>query len=325
MTQEDVLVETLGSGRVKLNESLSSHTTFKIGGPAKYYFEACEVGEIVQSVNLCQEINLPFFILGGGSNLLVSDQGFPGLVIKNKSSKIKILGYQGKIQKFKPEIDKLFIEVDSGVPTNTLVRYTIGEGLAGLEEFLGLPGTVGGAIFINAHFQDKFVGDYLEKATVLDKAGESKEVSNSYFRFAYDQSLLQKTHEVLLTVVFRLIGGDKAKLWKEAQEALEWRRKNHHYDLPSAGCVFRNIQKSEALRLGTPNLSQSAGFLIEAAGLKGKVIGGAQISPLHANFIINLGGARATDVIKLIDLAKAKVKEKFGLNLKEEIVYLGDF
>lgn len=323
MKPEAELIKNLGQGRIKTGEPLSLHTTFKIGGPAQFYFEAREAKEIISAINLCRRLNLSYFILGGGSNLLVSDEGFPGLVIKNKSQKIRVLGYQGKIQKSKRKISRLFIEAESGVLVNTLVRYTIEEDLTGLEEFLGLPGTVGGAIYLNAHSKDNFIGDYLASARILTKESEIKQVENSYFRFAYDQSILSKTGDVLLAAVFQLKGGENKTLWEKAQEALVWRQKNHHYDLPSAGCIFRNIQKSEALRLGTPNQTQSAGFLIEAVGLKGKTIGGAQISPNHANFIVNLGGAQAPDVIKLIDLAKAKVKEKFGINLQEEIIYLG--
>lgn len=311
--------------RIKENEPMANHTTFKIGGPARFYFEAQTIDEIIRAVELCQKLDLPYFILGGGSNLLVSDQGYQGLVIKNKSNKIKLLGYQGKIENLKSQINKLFIEVESGVLTNSLVRYTLKEGFSGLEDFLGIPGSVGGAIYINAHYRDHFIGDCLEKAKILTKDGKVKEVENTYFRFAYDQSILQKTGEILLSVIFRLTGGDKDILWQKAQTSLEWRQKNHHYDLPSAGCIFRNIQKSEALRLGTPDSTQSVGFLIEAAGFKGTVEGGAQISKNHANFIVNLGGARAADVVRLINSVKAKVKEKFGINLKEEIVYLGEF
>lgn len=320
---QEELIKTLGEGRVKINEPMSIHTTFKIGGPAKYYFEAQTTEEIIKAVSFCRRKELPYFIFGGGSNLLVSDQGFNGLVIRNKTANIKILGYQGKIQKAKRQIKNLFIEAESGVLMNTLVRHTLEEGLSGLELFLGLPGTVGGAIFINAHFKDSFVGERLEGGKILTQKGEVKEVDKPYFHFSYDQSILQKTNEVLLSALFKLEGGEREILWKKAQVALEWRQKNHHYDLPSAGCIFRNIEKSQALRLGTPNSTQSAGFLIEAAGLKGKIVGGAQISQQHANFIVNAGGAEACDVLELINLAQKKVKAKFGITLREEIIYLG--
>ena len=323
MSDNYLKLKEVFSERLKENEPMATHTTFKIGGPARFYFEAQTTEEIVKAVTLCQENGIAYFILGGGSNLLVSDEGFPGLVIKNRAKNIKILGYRGKIQKSKREIKNALIEADSGVLMNTLVRYAIDEGLSGLEDFLGLPGTVGGAVYINAHYRDSFVGDCLERAKILTTDGQVKEVDQVYFRFAYDRSILQKTGETLLAAVFKLVGGEREVLWKMAQEALEWRQKNHHYDFPSAGCIFRNIEKSEAMRLGTPDLTQSAGFLIEAVGLKGKTIGGAQISLRHANFIVNLGGAKASDVVKLINLVKERVKEKFGLNLREEIIYLG--
>lgn len=316
------LKEALGE-RVKENELMAAHATFKIGGPARFYFEAMEAAEIVTAVNLCRKLDLPYFILGGGSNLLVSDDGFSGLVIRNKTKRIKLLGYQGKIQRLKRQIDRAIIEAESGVLTNTLVRYTLEEGLAGLENFLGLPGTVGGALYINAHFRNNFMGDSLEGADILDKKGEVRRVASSYFRFSYDQTVLQKSGEIVLSAIFRLAGGEKEALWEKAQASLEWRQQTHHYDLASAGCVFRNISKSDALRIGTPNLTQSAGFVIEAAGLKGKTFGGAKISSVHANFIVNVGGASASDVIKLINFTKDKVKQKFGLTLKEEIVFLG--
>lgn len=322
MLEEEIL-KALSPGRVKIDEPMWQHTTFKIGGPAKLYLEAQTQEEIVSAINLCRKLNFPYFILGGGSNLLVSDKGFAGLVIKNKTNKIRILGYQGKFQKAKRQIHKFFIEAESGALINTLVRYTLDEGISGLEPFLGLPGTVGGAVYINAHYREHFLGDRLKSAKLLSEDGQLKEVDNFYFRFSYDHSVLQQTGEILLSAVFQLAGGEKVALWQKAQTTLEWRQKNHHYDLPSAGSIFRNITKSEALRLGTPNGSQSVGFLIEAAGLGGKIIGGAQISPFHANFIVNRSGATASDVVKLLDLIKAKVKQKFGLNLKEEIIYLG--
>ncbi len=317
------LKETFGE-RIKEDEPMSLHTTFKVGGPARLYFEAQNNEELIQAVRLCQKNKFPYFVLGGGSNLLVSDDGFRGLVIRNKSKNIKILIYQGTVKNSEKKIKKLLLEVDSGVLSNTLVRYCVEEGLAGLENFLGLPGTVGGAIYINAHYRGDFMGDHLEKARLLTPEGEIKEVDNSYFNFDYDYSVLQKTGDVLINAIFALTGGDKETLWKAAHETLEWRHKNHHYDFPSAGSIFQNIKKSDAMRIGTPNFTQSAGFLIEASGLKGMTKGDAQISPDHANFIVNKGGARACDVLELINLAKKRVREKFGIKLKEEIVLLGE-
>lgn len=297
------LEEKLGLGRVKTDELLAQHTTFEIGGPADFYFEAHNTDELLKAVKVARQLSVLYFILGGGSNLLVADKGFRGLIIRNKSHQIKILAMRGKITKaqgLEIGVDEVLLEADSGVPFNQLVRFTIEEGLGGLEAFLGLPGTIGGAVTGNAHWREKTIEDNVVEKKFFEK-------------------------EVLLSATFSLRKEDKAILWQRAREAMAYRQTRQPLNLPSAGCIFKNIKKSEAARVGTPGLTTSTGFLLEAAGLKGYQIGQVQISPFHANFIVNLGGGKAADVLKLIDLAKGKVKEKFGIKLEEEIVKVGDF
>lgn len=326
MSKVKDLSEILGPRRIKFGEPLAAQTTFKIGGPAKFYFEAQTQEDLTKAVLAAKSLGIPYFILGGGSNLLVSDKGFLGLVIKNKTNKIKVLGYKGEVKDQRSKISQALVEADSGAFLNRLVRFTLDEGLAGLESFLGIPGTVGGGIYINAHYQDQFLGDYLFKAKILNPQGEISEVNQAYFHFGYDQCILQKTGEILLSAIFKLKGGgEKESCWQKATEALKFRQSRQPQGFPSAGCIFKNITLAQAMRLGTPGKTCSAGFLIEAVGLKGKQIGKAQISPRHANFIVNSGGARACDVIELINLSKRKVKERFGINLEEEIVYLKEF
>lgn len=310
------LIKELGPLRVKENESMSAHTTFKIGGPADLFFEAYNVEELTKVVGLCQKFKIPYFVLGRGSNILVSDKGFSGLVIKNKSSQIKILRYKGQVEEGKPQEGTALIEADSGVGLNRLVRYTIEERLSGLEVFLSIPGSVGGAIKINAHFRperDEFIGNFVYKAKLFDQEGEVKEVTRDYFKFGYDKSVLQKTEEILISVVFQLDKvSDKKLLWKKAQEAVEYRKLRQPMGLACSGCIFKN-----------PPKSRGAGFLIDQAGLKGIQVGGAKISEQHANFIVNTGGATAENVVELIRLCKKKVKNIFGIRLKEEIEYIG--
>lgn len=297
------LEEKLGKGRILINEPLSKHTTFQIGGPARYYFEAQTKEEMMGAVKLAKKLKLAYFILGGGSNILVGDKGYRGLVIKNKISEIRILGYKGNVSKFKSlNIQKVLVEVGSGVLLNQLVRFAIEEGLAGLEGFLGLPGTIGGAVAVNAHWQENG----------REKRIESLIVSRHYF---------EKT---LVSVVFGFAKEKKETLWARAKESVSYRQKTQPVG-PSAGCVFKNISQSEALRIGTPNQTTSTGFLIEASGLKGTKLGQVQISPIHANFMINLGGAKAQDVLALISLVKKKIKEKFNIEVKEEILQVGEF
>src|SRR5581483_11557675 len=185
------LEKELGQNRVRVNEPMSAHTTFKIGGPAEYYIEASTPDDIVKAVNLTRKLGIPFFIFGGGSNVIVADHGIKGLVIKNNCRRFEIMGMTGKVKDQKVDVDKALVYAESGVIMNQLVRFTIDEGLQGLEYQLGLPGTVGGGIYMNSNFPRKgsYVGDYLFKARLLTKEGEIKEVDNSYFHFGYDKSI----------------------------------------------------------------------------------------------------------------------------------------
>jgi len=315
------------SGQLKIDESLSLYTTFKIGGPAKIFFKARSVDQLIKAVKTCRQLGLRYFILGGGSNILVGDLGFKGVVIKNEVRKIKILGYDGKIKNEKLKIKNIFVKAESGVLVNRLVRFTLEKGIAGLENFLGLPGTVGGAVYINAHNlkAGDFFGNHLLKACLLTSEGNIKKVSRDYFNFDYDKSKIQETKELVLSITFSLKSEDSKKLWEKANKVMHYRIKTQPFGKSSAGCIFKNIKKSEAIRIPTPGRTTSAGFLIDSARLKGEKAGKAQISPRHANFILNLGDAAALDVLKLMDLVKKKVKEKFGVELEEEIEMIGEF
>ncbi len=328
----DVLKELqkeIGVNRLRQNEPLSLHTTFKVGGPAKFYVEAQKIEEIVKFVKLAKKLAISYFILGGGSNLVASDQGFDGLVIKNNSRKFEIMKMSGKIKNKKEgfglDVDTAFVYAESGVIMNQLVRFTIENGLGGLEYQLGLPGTVGGAVSMNSNFPRKnaYVGDCLYKALILTQEGEAKEVDKDYFKFAYDKSILQKTGEILLWAIFKMKSEDKKMLWERGEEAVKYRSQTQPKGF-SSGCMFKNISVADAMRIPTPNNITSAGFLIDKAGLKGKRIGDAVISDVHANFIINKGQAKGSDIIKLIRLAKEEVKKKFGVELELEVKILGE-
>lgn len=305
---------------------LSSFTTFKIGGPADFFYEARTVEEVVEAVTKARELGIPITILGGGTNVLIGDKGIRGLVIKNNTAAITIRGMKGRFHAGR-KVGSVYVEADSGVVFNKLVRFTVEEGFGGLEAHLGLPGTVGGAIFMNSKWTKptSFVGDAVFQVTILTPKNEIKAVKQSYFRFAYDTSIIQKTGDIVLCVVFALTPGDKEELWKVAGESIAYRRESQPQGVKSPGCTFRNISSSQAIAAATPNHATSAGFLVDHSGLKGKSVGDAQISPIHANFIVNNGNALASDVVTLIELARAKVKEQFGVELQEEIVRLGEF
>lgn len=324
-SQLQKLKEILGE-RAHENEPMVHYTTFKIGGPADLFYDAKTTDELVSAVTAARKLDVAVFVLGGGSNILVGDGGIRGLVVKNNTERIAIAGARGAYKKGK-QAGTVYVEADSGVVMNKLVRFTIEEGLGGLEMQLGLPGTVGGAMYMNSKWTRPagFVGDAVYQATILTPKGDVETVPRVYFRFGYDQSIIQKSGDIILSVVFAVRQTDKEELWKIANTSMVYRHESQPQGIKSPGCTFRNISASDAMRIPTPNHTTSAGYLVDHAGLKGLEIGDAQISPVHANFIINRGNASARDVVYLIEQARKKVKEQFGVRLVEEIVRVGEF
>lgn len=327
-SSKQLLVQMLGPLRVKVDELMNLHTGNKVGGPADLYYEALTIEELQHAIECAREVHIPVTVLGGATNVLVSDQGIRGLVIKNRANKISMLGVKGTIRAGKKQVNTVLVETDSGVQISHLVRYTIEESLGGLESFLGLPGTVGGAIYNNSHFQrhGECIGNHVVRAELLTNDNTVKEIGQKYFAFAYDYSTLQKTNEIVLTVVFRVTPGDKRVLWTKAEEASKTiRLAEQPYQVPSCGCTWQNISREDALRIGTPNLTLSVSYLIDQVGLKGMRVGDAQISEKHANFIVNLGGATASDWLRLMKFMRKKVYERYGVKLHPEIFLRGDF
>ena len=305
---------------------MARYATFKVGGPADVFYDAKTKEELVTAVIAARKLGIAVFVLGGGSNILIGDKGIRGLVVKNSTNAIVMRGAKGSY-KSGQSTGKVFVEAESGVLINKLVRDTIEEGLGGLQMHLGLPGTVGGAMFMNSKWTkpESYVGDVVYQATILTPTGDMQTVSRDYFYFGYDHSVIQTTGDLVLSVVFALTPTPKETLWAIANQSVAYRRESQPQGVFSPGCTFRNISKAEALSVPTPNHTTSAGFLVDHAGLKGTIVGGAQISPVHANFIINQNHATASDVVQLIEMARAKVKEKFGVTLREEIVRVGEF
>jgi len=326
----EFIKSTLGPLRVFENELLSKHTYFKIGGPARLFFTAKSVEDLKLALSTAHSRGIPFIVLGGGANVLVSDKGFDGLVIKNQAFGVKLVGIKGTIGKTGRGIKNALIWSASGTLMNQLARFTIDQGLSGLEFLLSVPGTVGGGLKINAHFEvekGEFIGQKLISAILFDpKTGSIKKVDRDYFQFSYDHSKIQQTKEIVLEAVFKVDAeSNKEKLWQKAMEDVKRRNEEQPIGIACSGCIFRNITSDDAIRLSTPNLTTSTGYIIEKLGLMGAKIGGAQISDKHANYIVNINGATAAEVIKLINLVKTRAKETFNLDLKEEIFYIGDF
>lgn len=284
---------------IKLKENLKNHCTFQVGGEADFFYELKNLKDLKALLAFAKTKKIPYFILGKGSNILFDDKGFRGLVIKNISEKIIIKNST--------------VEADSGVPVSKLVMETVKKGLSPLEKWMGLPGTVGGAIYGNAGCNSLETKDVLESVTLLNpKTGKIKKVSAKSLGLKYRSSKLKKSNEIVLKAVFRL---KKSKLPQEDQKKImaeisQNRLKKQPLGL-SSGSFFKN-----------PSPKNPAGMLIDKAGLKGKKVGKAQISEKHGNFLLNLGGATSADILKLAKLAKQQVKAKFGISLVPEVQIL---
>ncbi|MFH1112131.1 MAG: UDP-N-acetylmuramate dehydrogenase [Patescibacteria group bacterium] len=310
---------------IKLKEPLDKHTHFKIGGLAKYYFEATTSDDLVRAVQVAHELQVPMMVMGGGANVLVSDNGFAGLVIITKNQIWSI--------------DDHTVKAEAGVNLGFLVQQTIEAGLTGLESLVAIPGTVGGAIYGNAglpQVEKGCIGDWVNEVTALADDKIIK-LNREQCKLGYRISIFKKTKDIILNATLLLLTGNKAKSEELIKKYIA-QRKNQPYNMPSSGCIFTNIEvkdKKQAAEIKTklgdnPKLDDflhrgqiPAGWLIEQAGLKGKTIGKAQISSDHGNYIVNLGSARAEEVVMLISLIKQQVRDKFGIQLKEEVQYVG--
>ena len=304
------LLTRLDAKRLKRNEPLAQYTTFKIGGPADLFYAATSVDDLAGAVTAARDFGIAYFVLGLGANILVGDKGFRGLVIRNTSSHLKFLD-DGKVW------------VESGAVVAKLIPQAVERGLSGLEHYVGIPSTVGGAVWQNLHFlspapareRTMFIAEVFESAELLTHDGNRRTVDRDYMQLGYDTSSLHKQRDIALAVTFQLERGDKAVMHRIMQENLSWRGGKHPWleYHPSAGSIFKKIE------------GVGAGRLIDQVGLKGFRHGDAQISHIHANIMVNLGKATAKNVRELIALAQDKVKEQFGQQLEVEIGFIGEF
>jgi len=308
---KDGLENHLGPGTIQERVPLAPLTTFRVGGPADLFFQARTADQLVAVLTVSRELEIPTFLLGRGANILVGDGGFRGLVVRSDVGGIEFLG-SGRVR------------AGAGVEVFPhLIQATVGEGLGGLHHFVGIPSSVGGAIWQNLHFlspapareRTVFVEEFVESAEIFSEEGNRDEVGRDYFRFGYDYSILHDRADVVLSVTFHLRSHPPSEMERVMEENLRWRQERHP-DLqshPSAGSIFKKVR------------NEGAGRLIDQCGLKGRIHGGAQIFERHANIIVNLGGATSADVMALMELAQETVFQRTGHTLVPEITLVGEF
>ena len=304
------LAARLDESQIRRNELLAPYTTFRIGGPADVLYNALTADDLANAVLAAREMSVPYFVLGLGANILVGDKGFRGLVIRNHADHFKFF-------------DEGRLWVESGTIVSDLIPEAVERGWSGLEHYVGIPSTVGGAVWQNLHFLEPepdrkrtmFIADVFHSCALLTEEGERRTVDRDYMEFGYDTSILHKRKDVALAVTFQLERGDTAAMHRIMQENLSWRGARHPWLQfhPSAGSIFKKIE------------GMGAGRLVDQCGLKGHRFGGAQISHIHANIMVNLGNASASDVRALIAIAQKAVEEKFSVHLEPEIGFIGEF
>lgn len=298
---ENMFCMTLGSDNVRLHEPMKKHTTFRIGGPTDYYLCPHSTEELQKILQICRENKLEFFILGNGSNLLVSDKGYRGVVIQLWKNFSDI------------ETEDNTITVKAGTLLSKVAAEALEESLTGMEFASGIPGTMGGAVMMNAGAYGGEMKDIIREVTVLTREGELLTLSKEEMNFGYRTSVVKEKGYVVISAVLQLRKGDREEIRKVMDELKERRVTKQPLDMPSAGSTFKRPE------------GYFAGKLIMDAGLRGFSVGGAQISEKHCGFVVNKGDATAADVLGLIGEVQKRVQEKFGVALEPEVKFLGEF
>ncbi len=298
---------------------LKDHTTFGIGGPAHYFLVAREVSHVSRAIALAKKHKLPVFVFGGGSNLLVSDEGIVGLVIKIQNTEIVV--------------KKNIIMIGAGADMKDVVEVSLQNSLEGIEWAGGLPGTFGGAIRGNAGAFGGEMKDSIFEVKALDKKLKLHTLNNKQCQFAYRTSLFKKKNWIILSATLKLKKGDQKKLREISDSRKAYRKEKHPLEYPSAGSIFKNVDvkkiPKEFRALFTDKIKQDpfpivpAAWFIIGAGLAGHTIGKAHVSKKHSNYIVNLGGATSKDILALTEVVKREIKKKYRIDLEMEVQYVG--
>lgn len=284
------------------DEPMAKHTSFKIGGPADVFIKVDNIEELKEILDLSKKNQIPLTIIGNGSNLLVTDKGIRGITAKLNLKDIEI----------KNENNKQIIKVEAGVPVGLLAQKLLKEEITGFEELSGIPGTIGGAVIMNAGAHGKELKDILKKVTAMDYNGNIHEFTNEECLFSYRNSRFQKEKYIILQATLELEKGNSTEIKGKMDEYMQFRKEKQPIEYPNAGSTFKRGEDFVTAKL------------IDEAGLKGYKVGGAQVSEKHAGFIVNVDNATAKDVIELTDYIKEKIEEKFGKKINLEIQIIGE-
>lgn len=289
------------SGKILRNSRMSRHTTFRIGGKCDFYVEVKTTAELKSLIKLCLKRKTPYQIIGFGSNLLVKDEGVRGIVIR----------LTGDLSSLNFRLQKKSVVAGGGCALQLFVKKCADNGLSGAESLIGIPGTVGGAVIMNAGTKEGYIGSLIKSVTVMNEKGEMKEIGKKSLKFSYRSSNIPPKNTIV-SAEFSLKKKSKSDIIKNLNKLMHHRVKTQPFGFYNAGCIFKNPAGDYAARL------------IDRAGLKGASVGGVVVSKLHANYINNTGNATAEDVLKLIKKIQNKVKEKFSKNLELEIKVVGE-
>ena len=286
---------------ILFGEQMKDHTTFRIGGEAACFVKISRTEQLRKLIPYLKQVEIPYFLLGNGSNLLVSDKGFDGVILQ-VADKFDRIERQGTV-----------LKVQSGALLSRVARYAMEQGLSGLEFASGIPGTIGGGVVMNAGAYDGEMKQVVQKVTVLNEEGELLELDNSTMEFGYRTSIIKNRRFIVLEVCLRMREGIPGEILARMEELSEKRKEKQPLAFPSAGSTFKRPK------------GYYVGKLIMDAGLRGYSIGGARVSEKHCGFVINTGNATAEDVAEVIREVQERVRERFGVSLEPEVIFLGDF
>lgn len=292
----DELVKGIAPENILVNEKMNKHTSFKVGGVADFFVTVHDHQELIYVLKVARSLRIKTYILGNGTNVIVKDNGFRGIIIKLDFKHLKI------------EKDK--IVAGAGVPVALLSEFTYRKGIVGYEFLAGIPGTVGGAVKMNAGAYGSEIKDLLIETTILDEKYNLRKLTNEEQKFSYRNSIFFDKKWIIIGSTFKVEKGDISQIKEKRKSIIEARREKQPLELPNAGSIFKRSDDCMPAKL------------IDEAGLKGYSIGGAQISTKHAGFIVNTGNATATDIIKLIKYTKEVIKEKYDKDLEQEVIIL---